>query len=231
MGKTSVSHAILLCALIIQAGCFKLGRDTPVLRQYVLPSAGVRAEAAAPQRVGGVTIGVRRLDLAAYLASPAIVVRRGARQIETSEFHRWGEDPLQGINRAMAVHLAALPSVGAVDVAPCAPRTPHDYLLQLHVLRFEGVADEAATTGEAQLFVTWEIITRQDNFVLARGKSDYRQGGWQVGDYEALVTSLDRLLNSLARDVVACIARLPASTPQASVGVAMPEPLACRQQE
>jgi uncharacterized lipoprotein YmbA len=231
MRKTSVNHAILLFALITQAGCFKLGRDTPVLRQYVLPSGGVRAEAAAPQRVGGTTIGVRRLDLATYLASPAIVIRRGARQIETSEFHRWGEDPLQGINRALAAHLATLPSVGAVDVAPWAPRTPHDYLLQLHVLRFEGVADEAATTGDAQLFVTWEIITPQDNFVLARGKSDYRQGGWQVGDYGALVTLLDDLLNSLSRDVVACIARLPASVPKASGAVAVTEPLACTQIE
>ena len=231
MRKNRVSHAILIWAVLTQVGCFKLGRDTPVLQQYVLPGGGVRAEAAAPQRVGGTTIGVRRLDLATYLASPAIIVRRGARQIVTSEFHRWGEDPAQGINRALAAHLAATPSVGAVDVAPWAPRTPHDHLLQLHVTRFEGVADEAATTGDAQLFVTWEIITPQDNFVLARGKSDYRQRGWQVGDYGALVTLLDDLLNSLSRDIVACIARLPVSSPKASGAVAMPEPLACTQME
>lgn len=231
MRKTSVSLAILGCVLLTQAACFKLGRDTPVLRQYVLPSGGVRAAAAAPQRVGGTIIGVRRIDLADYLASPAIVIRRGARQIVTSEFHRWGEDPGQGINRALAAHLAATPSVGAVDVAPWAPRTPHDYLLQLHVTRFEGVADEAATTGDAQLLVSWEIITPQDGDVVARGKSDFRQGGWLVGDYGALVTLLDDLLNSLSRDVVACIARLPASTPKASGAIAMPEPLACTQME
>ena len=158
MRKEIITRAIMICVLGAQTGCFKLGRDTPVLQQYVLAGGGAKADATAPQREGGMTIGVRRLDLAKYLASPAIVVRRGAHQIVTSEYHRWGEDPMQGINRALAGHLAATSSVGAVDVAPWTPRAPHDYLVQLHVSRFEGVADSLATTGEAQMAATWEII-------------------------------------------------------------------------
>src|SRR5688500_2665924 len=127
MRNKYISGAIIICVLFAHTGCFKLGRDTPVLQQYVLGGGGTNADATAPQRVGGTTIGVRRLDLAKYLASPAIVVRSGAHQIVTSEYHRWGEDPMQGITRALARHLAASPSVGAVDVAPWTPRAPHDY--------------------------------------------------------------------------------------------------------
>lgn len=229
MRRTILSPAILLCVLLTQAGCFKLGRDAPVLQQYVLRGGGAQAEATAPQRVGGTIIGVRRLDLAAYLASPAIIVRRGAHGIVTSEFHRWGDDPGEGINRALAAHLRASPAVGAVDVAPWTPRTPHDYLVQLHVMRFEGVAQEAATTGDAQLLATWEIITPEHGLVLARGKSDYRQQGWLVGDYGALVTALDDMLNDVSRDVTACIARLPALAAQPTRAADTPVPLACAQ--
>ena len=227
MRKRHVMRTIALCALIAQAGCFKLGRTAPVLQQYVLEGGGARADATAPQRVGGTTIGVRRLDLATYLASPAIVVRRGGHEIITSEWHRWGEDPIEGISRALASHLAAAPSVGAVDVAPWAARAPHDFLVQLHVGRFEGVAEAQATTGEAQLLATWEIIRPDDGFVLARGSTDYRERGWQVGDYAALVKLLDGALRNVAGDVMTCIARLIPSA-QPSAGLLQPATtLAC----
>lgn len=225
MQKTYIARTVMLCGLLAQAGCFKLGRDTPVLQQYVLGGGGAQASATAPQRADGITIGVRRLDLATYLAIPAIVMRRGAHEIVISEFHRWGEDPGAGINRALAGHLAVVPGVRAADVAPWAARAPHDYLVQLHVMRFEGVADSLATQGEAQLRATWEIIRPHDGVVLARGSTDYRQQGWQVGDYASLVRLLDQGLSGVARDVVTCIARFPAGTLTAEAAAVVP--LAC----
>lgn len=227
MRNQNITRAIMVCALVAQAGCFKLSRDTQVLQQYVLGGGGAKAETTAPQRVGGTTIGVRRLDLATYLASPAIVVRRGAHEIVISEYHRWGEDLMQGINRALAAHLSATPSVGAVDVAPWAARAPHDYLVQLHVSRFEGVADSLATVGEAQLRATWEIIRPVDGAVLARGSTDYRERGWQVGDYSALVKLLDAGLQEISNDVVTCIGRLPGVGPVAVGPLPVPGAIAC----
>ena len=134
---------------------------------------------------------------------------------------------MQGINRALAGHLAARPSVGAVTVAPWTPRTPLDYLVQLHVTRFEGVADSLAATGEAQLLATWEIIRPSDSAVLARGNTDYRERGWEVGNYGALVILLDAGLRDVANDVITCIARLPAATPSAAGVVPVPNSIAC----
>ena len=201
-------------ALLAFAGCFRLSRDTPPLQQYVLGGTPAAPVAAPPAGPGGVTVGIRRLDLAPYLASPAVVVRRGPHQIVHSEFHRWGEDPGEGITRAVAGYLSAEASIRAVDVAPWSAGARHDYLVQLHVVRFEGVApaDSGAMAGEAHMLATWEILRQEDGAILARGTTDHRASGWMVGDYAGLVTSLDRGLNGLAGDVANCVGRLAAAS-------------------
>ena len=201
-------------ALISAAGCFSLARPTPQLEEDIL-GGGARAEAAAPARdTGGVTLGLRRLDLAPYLATTAIVVRRGSR-IETSGFHRWGEEPSAGIMRAVAVALRAAPNILAVDIAPWQVRAPHDYLVQLHITHLEGVATEspATTEGEVHVMASWEILRAQDGTLVARGETDRREAGWKVGDYLGLVQRIDNGLTGLASDVVACLARLAPATP------------------
>lgn len=205
-------------ALIGVTGCFSLARPTPPLEEYVL-GGGARAEAAARARdAGGVTLGLRRLDLAPYLATTAIVVRRGSR-IETSGFRRWGEEPSAGIMRAVAVSLRAAPAILAVDIAPWQVRAPHDYLVQLHITHLEGVAAEnaATTTGEVHVMASWEILRAQDGTLMARGETDRREAGWTVGDYLGLVQRIDNGLTGLASDVAACLGRLGPATPAADV--------------
>jgi uncharacterized lipoprotein YmbA len=204
-----ISMLFAAVGLLTLTGCFSLGRDSPALQQYVLGRVAVAT--AGPAGDAGLTIGVRRIDLAPYLATPAIVTRRGSHEIVTSEYHRWGEDPAEGINRAVARYLGAGAGVGAVNVAPWAARSAHDYLVQLHVTRFEGVApaEPAATMGEVHVLAAWSILGPADGEVLARGVTDFRQAGWTVGDYTGLVTLLDRGLDTLARDLLARLADLP----------------------
>lgn len=195
--------------LLTLAGCFSLGRQTPILEQYVLGGAPAAQGAATSIDRAGLTIGLRRLDLAPYLATPAIVVRRGAQHIVTSEFHRWGEELSDGINRAVARYLAAELPIRAVDVAPWPVQSKYDYLVQLHISRFEGASPSpAGIEGEAHVAASWEIIRQQDGALLARGVTDHRERGWRVGDYAGLVSMLDQGLNALAHDLVACLASL-----------------------
>ena len=203
-----------ICALFTVAGCFTLARPTPPLEEYVI-GEGRRAVAAAPAReVGGLTIGLRRLDLAPYLSTTAIVVRRGSR-IVTSGFRRWGEEPNAGIMRAVAVSLGAAPTILAVDVAPWPIQAQHDYLVQLHVSHLEGVAAEdlTATEGEVHVMASWEIIRSQDGTLVARGETDRREAGWKVGDYLGLVTRVDKGLTGIASDLAACLVRIASATP------------------
>jgi uncharacterized lipoprotein YmbA len=219
--RTLAARLLLTATLAGTAGCFSLSRDTPAIQRYVL--SGATPLAAAPHDPAGMTLGLRRPGLAGYLATPSIIVRRGEHGIGTSEYHRWGEDLALSISRAVASHLTASAPVAAVSVAPWPVRAEHHFLVQLHVARFEGVADSAlaATHGAAQLSATWEIVHPVDGRVLARGATAYRREGWRVGDHAALVTLLEDGLASLAGEVVACAQRISRTEP------APEPPLAC----
>jgi uncharacterized lipoprotein YmbA len=210
-------HRLLLTAfaLGVLPGCVSLGRDSPALEEYVIGGARSTDTLAPIPGLDGVAVGVRRLNLAPYLASPAIIVRRGERGIVASDYHRWAEDPARGISRAVARHLADAGSFRAVDVAPWPVRTRYDYLVQLHVTRFEGVVSEgtSAPRGTAHVRAAWEVIRQADETVLARGESEHREEAWTVGDFADLVALLDRGLVMVTRDLAAAIGELAAAGP------------------
>lgn len=205
------TRLIVLCALAGLAGC-SLSHGEPPQRHYVLGGNRVQGSEAPRPGLAGLTVGVRRLQLASYLESPSIAVRRGPQEITFAEFHRWGEPLPGGISRAVAGYLTAGAPFRAVDVAPWPLREKYDHLIQLHVSRFEGVApaDPAATGGEAHLLATWEIIRQRDGEVLARGTTDYRKDGWRVGDYAGLVALLDAGLHVLSNDLMTSLEKLGA---------------------
>jgi uncharacterized protein len=196
--------ALLLAATVL-AGC-GLSRGPAPTEHYVLGGGLFQPGAAATPEVGRLVVGVRRLQVAPYLQGTSMVVRHGADRVTHAEFHRWGEPLADGIGRAVAGYLAAGATVGRAEVAPWPIRTPHDYLVQLHVLRFEGVApiseDPAvAAPGEAQVVVAWELLRPADGAVVARGRTDHREPGWRVGDHGHLAALLDRGVQALAADL------------------------------
>jgi uncharacterized protein len=203
---TNTIRLILPLSVLALTGCFGLGRGEPPQRHYVLGAGMHPAEAASPAPAGDVTgmaIGLRQPRLAEYLGTPFIVVRLGPNQIRLSEFHRWGETLEQGINRTVAGYLATKEPVWRVEFAPWPPRTNLDYVIQLHVLRFDGLLpdDAAATEGEALVQATWEILRGADGVVLTRGTTEYREGGWTLEDYDSLVSLLQEGLGVLAEEL------------------------------
>ena len=198
----------LLATLLSLAGCFSLSHGAPPQQHYVLGAGDAAEEAVAPadrsmEEADTHLVGLRPLRLADYLASPFIVVRRGSHQIELSEYHRWGEDLGRAINRTVAGQLAARASPLRIQVAPWPAGTSPEHVIQVQVLRFEGVArgDPGDGEGEAHLLATWEILRPLDGVVLARGTTEVREGGWSVGDFDGLVALLDAALEVLARDL------------------------------
>jgi len=202
--RTNATRLILLSTLLVAGGCFSLGRGAQIQQQYVLGGGLPQQGGAVSGELAGLTIGVRRLQLAAYLEAPFLLVRRGPNELTFSEFHRWGEGVAEGINRTVAAHLGARTALRGIDVAPWPAGERYDYVIQLHVSRFEGSADADPLTllGEAQMSARWEIIRQTDGAVLTRGATEYRQDGWRVGDYGALVSMLDEGLHRLTDDLV-----------------------------
>ena len=197
-------------ALASVAGCFSLARTEPLLENYVLGAAASLPSGVAPAVRFDLAIGIRRLKLASYLDSPFIVVRRGPNQVEFAEFRRWGEPVEAGINRVVAAALRGR-GVREVAVAPWPARARYLYVIQLDVLRFEGLAsaDPDSAEGGVLLLATWEISRAVDGLALAGGTTHYRRQGWRVGDYPGLVTLLDEGLGVLADDLTDALAGLP----------------------
>lgn len=199
----------LLAALAISAGgCFRLARTSPPVERFVLGGATLSGAATEVADSTLISVGLRRLDLAPYLSTLAIVVRRDDNQIVTTGFHRWAEGPSIGVNRAVSGYIANAPGIGAVDVAPWPIGAEHDFLVQLRVSRFEGVASTRGGSGEAHLLARWEIVDPVEGSILARGITDFRADGWMLDDYEGLVSRLDNGLVTLARDVVTRLRQL-----------------------
>jgi uncharacterized lipoprotein YmbA len=198
-----------LSALVGLAGCMSLGRGEPAQQHYVLGGSTVQAGGASPE-LTGLSVGIRRLDLATYLETPFILVRRGPNRLGYSEFHRWGEALAGGINRTVAGYLGDRSQLRGVDVAPWPAGERYDYVIQLHVLRFEGLVPEGEleVNGDVHMLAAWEIIRQLDGVVLARGTTDYRENGWRLGDYAGLVTQLDLGLQTLTEQLLASLRSL-----------------------
>lgn len=212
---TTAVRPILLLLLLTLSGCFSLSRSPRVQQHYVL-GAGRETEGAALEdrtTAEAVVIGLRQPRLAEYLASPFMVVRRGTHRVEFSEVDRWGEDLARGISRTLARRMAARLPDHRVESAPWPPGARPEYVIQLSILRFEGVApdDSLAATGEAHLLATWEILGSSDGAILGSGTTEVWSRSWTVGDFDELVNLLDAGVDTLAEELVLRLERLFAS--------------------
>ena len=242
----SFARIAVLCAIAaLCAACVNLEPRQSNMRYYVL--AGDRAlntaldddaldddaldddaRSIAPADTSGWVLGLRRLRLASYLDTPTIVTRLGPHEVHFAEFHRWGEDVPHAINRTVARHLVSAPSIARADVVPWTDRARHDYLVQLHVLRFEGVVPDTLTTdddpddvqglryvgetGAARMVARWEVVNPTTEAVLHQGTTDRRIDGWTIGRYGDLVQHLDTALQALAGDLARAIDEDPGRT-------------------
>ncbi len=213
---TPLKHGsfLILFPLLFATGCVNLGPKEVPIHYYVL-GGQVPPQNTVSEGSDGLAIGLRQPELASYLDMPFILTRRGTHRVEFSEFNRWGERLDRGINRTVAAYLAARPSIERVDVVPWPRNVQYDYLIQVRILRFEGIepvttlpAPPGSLRGDVHLLATWEIIDPAQGTTVDRGTTEYRREGWIVGDYENLVAHLDIALQSLATDLHTHLLRL-----------------------
>ena len=208
---------LLMFVLLGLSGCVNLKPVESTARFYVLGArehTDLSTPAAATNTADNkLSIGIRRIRLAAYLDTPYIVVRRGPNEVSFSENHRWGEDLQKAISRTIELHLGQHDATQRVDVAPWPINTRHDYLLQIHVLQFEGYIDAPVVDGEeflktiqgqevrVHLVANWQIVDPGTNDVLHQDQTDVMLGGWDTNVYSNVVTGLDQTLEEMAERI------------------------------
>jgi uncharacterized lipoprotein YmbA len=149
---------------------------------------------AAPAAVASVTtvVQLRPVEVAGYLRSPALVVRRGENEIEFRDLARWGEPLELGIARVLKEELRARGIEAAAG--------PGGGQLSVRVLACEG-----ATNGSVNFRAAWELA--------ASGASSRRGGTFQAADLRwdgkseaGLAAQLSAAVSALAAELASAIA-------------------------
>lgn len=222
MRRTCVLLLLVGLTGLLAVGCVRLLEPRPSnTRYYLLDSRLPTDTTATPTE--GLRIGLRKPRLAEYLDTPTLAIRRGPNEICFSEFHRWGEDLGPSLNRIVGLNLELEPGIHSAEVVPWPRGTAFDYVVQLRVLRFEGVGpappdpdaddDAPVPTGHTQMTVAWTVLGPNGDEVMARGWTRHRRDDWAVTDYAGLVAELDTSLVVLAQDIGRRLRTLADSTP------------------
>jgi len=149
-------------------------------------------------------VHVRQVELASYIRSRPLIVRKSENEVEFREFARWGEPLEQGIARVLREELLARGAASAVAISGVrAASRPYDFELTVRVLAAEG-----GTAGDVQFRAVWELSAAgKTGAPVARG--DYHAEGlkWDGKSETALVAELSKAVSGLAGEIAAGLAK------------------------
>lgn len=187
-------------ALLLLAGCsipLPQAEGDPT-RFYVLSTS---ATAAAPAE-GGRAIYLRPIDLASYLDTRPMIIRRGENEIEFREFARWGEPLDVGIGRVLREELLAR-GAGRVLAGPTlrAGGSGYDLELTVRVLACEGAAE-----GRVNFRAAWQLAAPGGKAGDGM-RGDFHPGDlrWDGSSEASLAAAISRAVAGLATEIAAAL--------------------------
>jgi uncharacterized protein len=189
----------LIVAALILTGCVGVADPT---RYYVLSSISAGPNGAqrtsASSAATGVAVGVGPVLIPGYLNRAQIVTRSAGDDVEISTYHRWAEPLENGIAQVLANDLAAQIGSERIAVFPWRGGIARvlDYQVAVMILKFEGLPG-----GQVTLDARWRLVGR-DGQELALKRSTMSEPVAGTG-YQSLVTGMNRLLGTLAREIAA----------------------------
>ncbi len=191
------------------AGC-NLPTAQPDPTRFYLLSASGAASASVPAADGAraVTLGLCRIELPAYLRTPAVVIRPGGTEVVRTRDARWAEPLEQGIARLLRETLLAQPGVRSVVAYPAPQAALPQYEIAVRVLACEGVAGPEGR--RARFAAAWEIRATAAGAgaaPVAAGTFESAPADWAEGDYAVLTAKLGESVAALARELAAALSK------------------------
>ncbi len=195
-----LSLALPLCCFLVTSGCSLLPKAAvDPTRYYLLASTSPGGNAPA---AGAPTLILRPIDLANYLKSPAILVRKGSNEIEFHDYARWGEPLDLGIGRVLREELIAGGGFGAVAGGGArGGSAEYSHELIVRVLAGEGASD-----GAVNFRAVWRLA-KTDAPAVAVAGGDFRAADlrWDGKSESTLAAQLSRAVSSLAAEISATV--------------------------
>jgi uncharacterized lipoprotein YmbA len=199
--------SFLTLALLL-AGCGGLipAAQTDPTRYFVLTGPPPAPAAAA----GTLRLGLHRVDLAAYLKSPDLIVRQGTNELFLQDYARWGEPLDAGIARLLQERLQAAGGVGRVYLQPFPLDTDRDYDVTVTVLRCEGAVGGESGRG-SRFAATFEITKPGDGRLIARRTFVAPDARWDGKNFAELAGLLSADVAALGQEVIGALPTAPAA--------------------
>lgn len=196
----SIKYLLCVWLLAFLAGC--AGSPPP---RYVLDPLPATDQGADTGK--GVTIGIGKIALPAYLDRLPIARRKGNRVL-LDENQRWAEPLTDAVPRVLAANLSvSLPSASFLQ-QPWTQQNRPDWKLFVRVNRLETVDDLAV-----ELDARWSVLDRGGKVVL-NGYSALAEplpgGGLDSGDLTAVVKAHNAALATLSQKISEDLRGLPA---------------------
>ncbi len=192
----------------LTAGCQLIPDPAPdPTRFFVLTGPGLPAATTTAQ--GTLRLGLRSVELPAYLRSRSLLTRNGRNELAYDDYARWAEPLDDGIARVLRARLAAAPTVERVYAHPFPFNRDRDFDVSVTVIRCEGVRETG--NAAARFAAVVEITRAATGTVVSRQTFVTPDAAWDGQDHAALVAALSDAVGKLADAVTA---QLPAERPQ-----------------
>jgi uncharacterized lipoprotein YmbA len=193
------SSLLLATTLVLAAGCNVIpSPQADPTRFYVLASPSP----AAPGIVAKLKrINLRPVEVASYLRSRPMVVRRGDNEVQFRDFARWGEPLEQGVGRVLRDALLASGAAGSVSVASSrVGRVAGEPDLLVNVQACEGGAD-----GSVRFEAAWELLSGSDGSVVSRGNFKADGLKWDGRQEASIAAAVSQGVVALAAEITAAV--------------------------
>ncbi len=163
------------------------------------------AQPADTKKSAHLKIGLRTIEMPAYLQTKLMVIRTGADEIQFAEFNRWAEPLEEGISRVMKETIVSAGNVDSVALDTHGDDAL-DFAVRIQVLACEGVR-EPSGRGSAHFSMSWEIQpTGTNEMTFKRGVFTSMPVAWDGKDFGQLALLL-------SKDIVAAGAALAGDLP------------------
>lgn len=192
----------LLASLLLLSSCSFPTPQTDPTRYYLLSTPAANVTPQPPTEAPAVH--VRQVELASYIRTRPLVVRKGNNEVEFREYARWGEPLEHGIARVLREELLARGAASAVSISAVrAAGRPFDYELTVRVLACEGMAN-----GDVVFRARWELTPTGDRMAApVRGDFHAADLHWNGKDEATLAAQLSAAVAGLAGEIAAALGK------------------------
>lgn len=196
--------ALLAVTSAMLGGCSSLiPQASPDTTRYFVLSNPVTAQSGVTKAGGRLQIGLRPVELPAYLRSTkSMVVRDGGNEIRYQDFSRWAEPLEAGVNRVLKERLLASSEVAGVVAHPMRGDVMRDFDVTVRIVHCEG------SGGVAKFSASYDIVSTTDGGKAVASKTFAApESAWDGKDFGELARLLSEGVAALSERIVADLPR------------------------